>query len=66
MVCLNKQVKELFKLAIKLYIVFWYLFGGVMVSALPSSVVDRGFESLLGQTKDYEIGICCYTTKHSA
>jgi hypothetical protein len=35
--------------------------GGVMVSALPSSVVDRGFESRLGQTKDYEIGICCYT-----
>jgi hypothetical protein len=27
MVCLNKQVKELFKLAIKLYIAFWYLYG---------------------------------------
>jgi hypothetical protein len=33
--------------------------GGVMVSMLTSSVVDGGFESWSGQTKDYEIGICC-------
>ena len=29
--------------------------GGVMVSVLVSSAVDRGFETRSGQTKDYEI-----------
>jgi hypothetical protein len=29
-----------------------------MVSVLASSRVDRGFEPRLGQTTDYEIGIC--------
>ena len=37
-----------------------------MVRVLASSVVDHGFENLLGQTKDYEIGICCYSVKHVA
>ena len=40
--------------------------GGVMVSVLSSSAVDRGFESHSGQTKDYEIGICCFSAKHAA
>ena len=40
--------------------------GGVMVSVLASSVVDRGFESRFGQTKDYKIGICCLSAKHAA
>jgi hypothetical protein len=40
--------------------------GGVMVSVLASSVVDRGFEPRLGQTKDCEIGICCFSAKHAA
>ena len=40
--------------------------SGVMVSVLASSVVDRGFEPLSGQTKDYEIGICCFSAKHTA
>ena len=31
--------------------------GGVMVSVLASSAVDRGFESRSGQTKDYNNGI---------
>ena len=30
---------------------------------LASSAVDRGFEPRLGQTKDYEIGICCFSAK---
>jgi hypothetical protein len=34
---------------------------GVMVSVLASSVVDRGFEPGLGQTKDYKIDICCFS-----
>ena len=37
-----------------------------MVSVLTSSVVDRGFESWLGQTKDYEIVICCFSAKHAS
>ena len=40
--------------------------GGVMVSVLISSAVDRGFEPRSGQTKDYEIGICCFSAKHTA
>ena len=30
------------------------------------SVVDQRFKSLLGQSKDYTIGICCFSTKHMA
>ena len=37
-----------------------------MVSALGSSALDNGFESRSGQTKDYQIGICCFSTKHEA
>ena len=33
---------------------------------LQSSAVDRGFEPWLGQTKDYKIGICCFSAKHVA
>ena len=29
-------------------------------------MVDCGFESWLGQTKDYEIGICCFSAKYAA
>jgi hypothetical protein len=34
-----------------------YDIGGVMISVLASSAVDRRFEPRSGQTKDYEIGI---------
>jgi hypothetical protein len=37
-----------------------------MVSVLASSVIDRSFEPRSGQTKDYEIGICCFSAKHAA
>jgi hypothetical protein len=40
--------------------------GGVMVGMLTSSAVDRGFKPWLGQTKDYKIGICCFSAKHAA
>ena len=36
-----------------------------MVRVLASSAVDRGFESRLGQIKDYEIGICCFPASHA-
>jgi hypothetical protein len=40
--------------------------GGVIVSLLASSAVDHVFEHCSGQTKDYKIGICCFSTKHAA
>jgi hypothetical protein len=40
--------------------------GGVMVSVLASSAVDREFEPRFGQTKDYEIGICYISAKRAA
>ena len=39
--------------------------GGVIVIMLAGSAVDRGFESRSGQTKDYTIGICCFSAKHA-
>jgi hypothetical protein len=39
--------------------------GGVMVSVFASNAVDCGFESRSGQTKDYIIGICCFSAKHT-
>jgi hypothetical protein len=35
-----------------------------MTSMFASIVVDRGFEPQSGQPKDYEISICCFSTKH--
>ena len=35
--------------------------GGVMVSVFASSAVDRVVVLRSGQTKDYEIGICCFS-----
>ena len=37
-----------------------------MVSVLASSAVDHEFELWSGQTKDYKIGIYCFSAKHSA
>jgi hypothetical protein len=37
-----------------------------MVSMLAWSAIDRGIESRSGQTKDYTIGICCFSAKHAA
>ena len=37
-----------------------------MISMLATSVVDLGFDPQSGQTKDYNIGICCFSTKHAA
>jgi hypothetical protein len=40
--------------------------GGVMVGVLALSVVDCGLEPRSGQTKDYIIGICCFSAKYAA
>ena len=37
-----------------------------MVSMLTSRAVDHGFEPWSGQTKDYEIGIFCFSAKYAA
>ena len=37
-----------------------------MVSVLGSRAVDRGFEPRSGQTKDYQLSICCFSVKHAA
>ena len=39
--------------------------GSVVVSVLTSSAVDRGFETRSVPTKDYKIGICCFSFKHT-
>ena len=39
---------------------------GVMVSVLASSAVNRGFQPVSGQAKEYEIGICYFSAKHVA
>ena len=40
--------------------------SGVIVRVLALCAVDREFELRSGQTKDYEIGICCFSAKHAA
>ena len=37
-----------------------------MASVLASTAVDRGFEPQSDQTKDYTIGLCCFSAKHAA
>ena len=49
-----------------IYMYTHYRIGGLMVSVLVSSVVDRGFESQSGHTKDCKIGICCFSAKHAS
>ena len=38
---------------------------GEMVSMFALSVVDRGFESRSGQTKDYQMVFVAYNAKHA-
>jgi hypothetical protein len=49
-----------------MYLHIFNRINGVMVSVLASSAVDSGFDPRSCQTKDYEIGICCFFTKHTA
>ena len=45
---------------------YYYRIGGVMVSVFTSSEVNHGFKPRSGQTKDYKIGIYCFSVKHAA
>jgi hypothetical protein len=38
----------------------------IMVSVLASSAVERGLKHRSRQTKDYKIGICCFSVKKAA
>jgi hypothetical protein len=40
--------------------------GGVLITVLALSAVDRGFEPRLNQNTDYKIGFCCFSAKHAA
>ena len=40
--------------------------GGIIIRMLALSEVDRGLNPRSGQTKDYKIGICCFSAKHAA
>jgi hypothetical protein len=40
--------------------------GSVMVSVLASSAIDCGYELRSCQTKEYKIGICCFSAKNAA
>ena len=46
-----------------MYTLLEHIFG-VMDSVLTLSEVDRGFDFRSGQTKDFEIGMCCFSAKH--
>jgi hypothetical protein len=46
--------------------IFCNCIGGAMVSVLASSMVNHRFNSRLGQTKEYKIGMCCFSVKHAA
>ena len=68
----RKSLKIVFSLSVTFqcislayYIKQSYHIGGVMVSVLALSAVDRGFEPRSGQTKDEEIGIFCFSAKHA-
>jgi hypothetical protein len=37
-----------------------------MISGPALNVVDREFEFWSGQTKDYKIGICCFSAKYAS
>jgi hypothetical protein len=39
--------------------------GNVMVSVVVHGAIDRGFVCRLGQIKDYEINVCCFSAKHT-
>jgi hypothetical protein len=48
-----------------MYILHVNFIDGVIVSVLTSSEVDCGSEPQSGQTKDYEISMCCFFAKQA-
>ena len=52
--------------AVNIFKLVLNLIGGVMLSVLASSAINRGFKPWSSQIKDYKIGICCFSDKHAA
>ena len=50
---------------IQMYNLHVNFIDGVIVSVLTSSEVDCGSEPQSGQTKDYEISMCCFFAKQA-
>jgi len=48
----------------KCFIMIYLFLFHISMSLLHA--VDCGFESRSGQTKDYEIGMCCFSAKHAS
>ena len=48
-----------------IYLVYWNCTGGVLVSVLASSTLDRLIDSRSGQVKEYDIGICGFSGKNT-
>jgi hypothetical protein len=55
------------------HLIIFYAYYDYLICAFIASMnsnriewVDRGFEPRLGPTKDYAIGICCFSVKHVA
>ena len=65
LIWLCKNIMEILVFKATFSSIYFYRIGVVMVSVLASSAVDRGFEPRSGQTKDYKIGICCFSAKHA-
>ena len=71
--CVNAQLtclsisatREKWKLNTHTYMYIYNRIAGVLVSVIASSAVDCGFEYRLCKTKDYKIGICCFSAKHA-
>jgi hypothetical protein len=47
-------------------IIVWFIETETLLVVLTLSVVNHSFNTQLGQTKDYKIGICCFSAKHAA
>ena len=63
--CQYHLLKHILRRCLLNYQTFVNRIDGVMVSVLASSEVDHELEPRSGQTKDYTIGICCFS-KHAA
>jgi hypothetical protein len=55
------------------HLIIFYAYYDYLICAFIASMnsnriewVDRGFEPRLGPTKNYAIGICCFSVKHAA
>jgi uncharacterized membrane protein len=62
----NNILKDNKKFWLKKLIKIGNRIGSVMVSVLASRAIDCRYESRSGQTKEYKIGICCFSAKNAS